>query len=50
MPREDTDSELIVVARALRTRGLKGEIVAEHVWDPSGEHIQLGEGVLPKRE
>ena len=33
LPREDTDSELIVVARALRTRGLKGEIVAELLTD-----------------
>src|SRR6267143_3947460 len=29
----ETDSELIVVARALRTRGLKGEIVAELLTD-----------------
>src|SRR5882762_7229277 len=33
LPREETDSELIVVARALRTRGLKGEIVAELLTD-----------------
>jgi 16S rRNA processing protein RimM len=33
MPREQIDSELIVVARALRTRGLKGEIVAELLSD-----------------
>jgi 16S rRNA processing protein RimM len=32
-PREETDSELIVVARAVRTRGLKGEIVAELLTD-----------------
>ncbi len=29
----ETDSELIVVARAVRTRGLKGEIVAELLTD-----------------
>jgi 16S rRNA processing protein RimM len=33
LPREETDSELIVVARALRTRGLKGELVAELLTD-----------------
>jgi len=32
-PAAETDSELIVVARALRTRGLKGEIVAELLTD-----------------
>src|SRR6185312_5254560 len=32
-PREQTDSELIIVARAIRTRGLKGEIVAELLSD-----------------
>jgi 16S rRNA processing protein RimM len=32
-PREQTDSDLIVVARAVRTRGLKGEIVAELLTD-----------------
>ena len=32
-PAAVTDSELIVVARALRTRGLKGEIVAELLTD-----------------
>ncbi len=32
-PREETDSDLIVVARAARTRGLKGEIVAELLSD-----------------
>ncbi len=32
-PREQTDSDLIVVARAVRTRGLKGEIVAELLSD-----------------
>lgn len=33
MPRDQTDSDLIVVARAVRTRGLKGEIVAELLSD-----------------
>lgn len=32
-PREESDSGLIVVARAVRTRGLKGEIVAELLTD-----------------
>jgi 16S rRNA processing protein RimM len=32
-PPAETDSDLIVVARALRTRGLKGEIVAELLTD-----------------
>lgn len=32
-PREQTDADLIVVARAVRTRGLKGEIVAELLSD-----------------
>jgi 16S rRNA processing protein RimM len=32
-PREETESDLIVVARAVRTRGLKGEIVAELLSD-----------------
>ncbi len=32
-PAAKTDSELIVVARAVRTRGLKGEIVAELLTD-----------------
>lgn len=32
-PPVETDSELIVVARAVRTRGLKGEIVAELLTD-----------------
>jgi 16S rRNA processing protein RimM len=32
-PREQTDSDLIVVARAVRTRGLRGEIVAELLTD-----------------
>lgn len=32
-PREQPDSDLIVVARAVRTRGLKGEIVAELLTD-----------------
>jgi 16S rRNA processing protein RimM len=32
-PPADTDTELIVVARAVRTRGLKGEIVAELLTD-----------------
>ncbi|HBB89759.1 MAG TPA: 16S rRNA processing protein RimM [Blastocatellia bacterium] len=32
-PREQTASDLIVVARAVRTRGLKGEIVAELLTD-----------------
>lgn len=31
--REDSDSNLVVVARAVRTRGLKGEIVAELLTD-----------------
>jgi len=33
LPRKETGSELIVVARGLRTRGLKGEIVAELLTD-----------------
>lgn len=32
-PRDETDADLIVVARAVRTRGLKGEIVAELLSD-----------------
>jgi 16S rRNA processing protein RimM len=32
-PREKSDAELIIVARAVRTRGLKGEIVAELLTD-----------------
>jgi len=32
-PREQPDPDLIVVARAVRTRGLKGEIVAELLTD-----------------
>src|SRR5437660_1076110 len=32
-PPSETDSDLIVVARAVRTRGLKGEIVAELLTD-----------------
>lgn len=32
-PAAESDSELIVVARAVRTRGLKGEIVAELLTD-----------------
>ncbi len=32
-PPVETDSELIVVARAVRTRGLKGELVAELLTD-----------------
>jgi 16S rRNA processing protein RimM len=32
-PPDETDSDLIIVARAVRTRGLKGEIVAELLSD-----------------
>jgi 16S rRNA processing protein RimM len=32
-PPEEIDSELIVVARAVRTRGLKGELIAELLTD-----------------
>jgi 16S rRNA processing protein RimM len=38
-----TDSELIVVARALRTRGLKGEIVAELLTDFPGRFERVFE-------
>ena len=47
MPRDQTDSDLIVVARAVRTRGLKGEIVAELLSDfpERFEHVSTIFGV-----
>jgi 16S rRNA processing protein RimM len=42
-PAAVTDSELIVVARALRTRGLKGEIVAELLTDFPGRFERVFE-------
>jgi 16S rRNA processing protein RimM len=41
MAREQIDSDLIVVARAIRTRGLKGEIVAELLSDFPERFAQL---------
>ena len=44
--REDRDEDLVVVARAVRTRGLKGEIVAELLTDFPERFEDLEELVL----
>ena len=42
-PSEETDDDLIIVARAVRTRGLKGELVAEVLTDFPERFEQVSE-------
>jgi 16S rRNA processing protein RimM len=51
-PAQDTRDDLIIVARAVRTRGLKGELVAEILTDFPERFEQLSEltGVSPSGE